>query len=323
MTVDNNFVSVPWFACADDEASRLTHTEERIMQVSFNSTHKYAKFGRGSIVMEANNGQPLSLDVIARDCPAVMAEDKHFSRSEKYTYISTLQVLKGLEREGFFPHSIMQGGSKFLDRRGFTKHLIRFRQDAAVGRGGTHYEICLLGSHDGTTSYQMFGGFFRALCKNGSIWFDGQATKVVILHRGNVINDVIEGAFTVIGQSQLAYDSVDNLRRIELNRDEQMAYAASAAIARFDADSPVTPAQLLAPRREGDRANDLWTTFNRVQENVIRGGLSYTRTEERKDGTSQIVHRATRPVRSVDGDVRLNRALWTLADEMAKIKAAA
>ena len=218
---------------------------------------------------------------------------------------------------------IMQGGSKDEVKRGFTKHLIRFRQAQHVGRGGTVYEVCLLGSHDGTTSYQMFGGFYRAICKNGCIWFDGEATKITIPHKGNVIPDVIEGAFTVIDQSKLCYDSIDNLRRIELNRDEQMAFASAAAVARFEGESPVQPQALLAPRRNEDRANDLWTTFNRVQENVIRGEVAYTSEQQLANGGTRTVHRNTRPVRSVDGDVRLNRALWTLADEMAKIKAAA
>jgi len=38
--------------------------------------------------------------------------------------------------------------------------------------------------------------------------------------------------------------------------------------------TPITPAQLLAPRRYADEGKDLWHTFNRVQENVIAGGLS-------------------------------------------------
>jgi hypothetical protein len=293
------------------------------MQISSGSTHRYTAFGRGSVVLEARNGEPLDLPTIARTCPAVLAEGKHHSRSDKYTFVSTLQVLQALAKEDFHPHSIMQGGSKFEDKRGFTKHLIRFRNSSVVGRGGTQYEVCLLGSHDGTTSYQMFGGFFRALCKNGTIWFDEGAIKVAIPHKGNILPQVVDAAYSVIGQGQLAYDGIDRLRSIQLNRDEQLAFARSAQIARFDDEQPVTPAQLLIPRRVDDRANDLWTCFSRVQENVIRGGISYIAKQELANGETRLTQRHTRPVRSVDGDVRLNRALWTLADEMAKIKTGA
>lgn len=101
-----------------------------------------------------------------------------------------------------------------------------------------------------------------------------------------------------------------------------MAFARSAAQLRFEEESPVQPEQLLIPRRNADTASDLNTVFNVVQENVVRGGIEY-RGERRVGGVVRPIRSHTRPVRSVDGDVKLNRALWTLAEEMAKIKGAA
>jgi hypothetical protein len=294
------------------------------MNTQFASTHKYAKFGRGSTYLESRLGQPIEMGAIAQYCPSVLAEDKHSSRSERYTYVSTMDVIEALGGEGFRPFSIMQGGSKDEEKRGFTKHLIRFRHAAQpVVKGDSQYEVVMLGSHDGTTSTQLFGGFFRALCKNGTLWFNGEATKIKVPHIGNIIPQVIEGAYTVVKQAPLALEQLDTFRAIQLSSDEQRAFADAASVLRFDEESPIDSGQLLVARRDADSASDLHTVFNVVQENVIRGGLGYSRREERKDGTSRIVHRETRPVRSVDGDVRLNRALWTLAEEMAKIKQAA
>ena len=70
------------------------------------------------------------------------------------------------------------------------------------------------------------------------------------------------------------------------------------------------------PRCNEDRTPDLWTTLNTVQESLVRGGVSYCLDTER--GTQ---HRRTQPVRSVDGNTNINRALWQLAEEMRKIKA--
>jgi hypothetical protein len=295
------------------------------MTISFANTHKYARFGSGSVILESRNEQPLSLDAIRANVPSVLATQAHSSRSERYQFISTFDMIQGLEKEGFYPHHIMQGGSRDKEKRGYTKHLIRFRQGDMVGRAGTTYEICLLGSHDGTTSWQMYGGVYRALCKNGNIYFEDQAVQVKLPHKGNILDKVIEGAFTVLDQKQLAYDRVDQFRAIDLNRDEQMAFANAASILRFGEEepAPVQAVRLLEARRTGDQGSDLWTVQNRVQENVIRGGISYTGTRRRQDGSTQVVHASTRPVRSVDGDVKLNRALWTLAAEMAKIKSAA
>jgi hypothetical protein len=290
------------------------------MNMQISSTHKYARFGRGSVSLVARGNEPLDLAAIAQACPSVLAQDKHSSRSDRYTYVSTMDVMQALDGEGFRPYSIMQGGSKDEEKRGFTKHLIRFRHASSpIVKGDTQYEVVMLGSHDGTTSTQLFGGFFRALCQNGTLWFNGEATKIKVPHVGDIVPQVIDGAYTVVKQSQQALGQVDSFRQITMNRDERMAFASAAAQLRFDDESPIQPDALLVPRRQADTTPDLHTVFNVVQENVIRGGLGYTAPNAR----GQIIHRNTRPVRSVDGDVRLNRALWTLAEEMAKIKAAA
>lgn len=287
------------------------------MNMHFASTHKYAKFGRGSTSLVSRNGQPLELDAIAHACPSVLAQDKHSSRSERYTYVSTMDVMKALDGEGFRPYSIMQGGSKDEEKRGFTKHLIRFRSASqAIAKGDTQFEVVMLGSHDGTTSTQLFGGFFRGLCQNGTLWFNGEAMKIKVPHVGNIVPQVIDGAYTVVKQGPQALEQLDTFRAITLNRDERHAFASAAAQLRFDEGSQVPSEALLVPHRQADTTPDLHTVFNVVQENVIRGGIGYVDRANPK----KVVRRSTRPVRSVDGDVRLNRALWTLAEEMAKIK---
>lgn len=66
-----------------------------------------------------------------------------------------------------------------------------------------------------------------------------------------------------------------------------------------------------------DLGNDLWHTLNRVQENVIAGGLHAIQ----RDSEGRRVHRvSTRRINGIDQDVRLNRALWALAEKMAELK---
>ena len=84
---------------------------------------------------------------------------------------------------------------------------------------------------------------------------------------------------------------------------------------RFEDQAPIRAAQLLEPRRYADTATDLWTSFNTVQEHLLRGGDRTITTGSRRRGK-------TRQISSVGEDVRLNRALWTLAEEMARLKTA-
>lgn len=87
-------------------------------------------------------------------------------------------------------------------------------------------------------------------------------------------------------------------------------FAEAALVARYaEAPNPVTPEQVLRPRRQADVDGDLWTVFNRVQENIIWGGLRGTRQNE--DG--RIIRCQTRPINGSDQNVSVNRALLTQA----------
>ena len=70
--------------------------------------------------------------------------------------------------------------------------------------------------------------------------------------------------------------------------------------------------QLLQPRRLDDDRPDLWSTFNRVQENLVQGGLSARTANGRRN--------CTRAIQGIDQNVKINRALWILADEMKRLK---
>jgi hypothetical protein len=68
------------------------------------------------------------------------------------------------------------------------------------------------------------------------------------------------------------------------------------------------------PKRKEDNKRDLWTTFNVVQENLIKGGVKIWKTEGKKRKVK------SRQVTAINEDVRLNKALWILAEEMKQIK---
>jgi hypothetical protein len=108
---------------------------------------------------------------------------------------------------------------------------------------------------------------------------------------------------------------------LQLTTDEQKLLADGAATVRFNlaegAQSPVSAEQLLRARRYDDTGPNLWSTFNRVQENVMRGGLHGVT----RDANNRRRNMTTREVNGIDQNLSLNRALWTLAQRMADLKA--
>ncbi|SFY03429.1 DUF932 domain-containing protein [Azotobacter vinelandii] len=257
---------------------------------------------------------PLSDDQIRRVAPSIFADAPHESRSERYSYIPTAAVLTELRKEGFQPFMVAQTRVRNEDRRDFTKHMIRLRHVSQIN-GAEANEIVLLNSHDGTSSYQMLAGMFRFVCSNGLVCGDTVA-DVRVPHKGDVAGSVIEGAYEVLSGFERVKESRDAMRAITLDEGEAEVFARSALALKYDTNdkpAPITESQILTPRRFDDRRPDLWSVFNRTQENLTKGGLSGRSANGR--------HQQTRPVQGIDSDVRLNRALWLLADGLRQLKA--
>jgi Domain of unknown function (DUF932) len=270
----------------------------------------------------------LSNDQIARLAPSAFATRAHESRSARYTYIPTSEVIDGLRAQGFQPVFAKQGRSRIAGKADFTKHLVRFRfqgQEPALRRiGETFPEVVLVNSHDGTSAYQIMAGMLRLVCLNGMIVEDRELATVKVPHKGDVVSEVIEGSYTVLEESKRALAAADEWAGVTLKSDERMAMAEAAHILRFaeadgSVETPFRPDQMLTVRRSVDRSDDLWTTTNVIQENVIRGGLSAWG----RDANNRPRRVTTREVRGIDQDVKLNRALWVLGERMAQLKAAA
>ena len=275
------------------------------------------RFGRRNGASGLQSREPLTLDQIRDAAPSVFAGDRHSSRSARYTYIPTSQIVEHLMHHDYGVFAVNQGGSRDADKRGFTKHLLRFRPLAQpLQIGGTHNEIVLVNSHDGTSAYRLMAGVFRLVCSNGLIVAESMIEDVRIKHSGNVLAEVAAGVDRLRDQLPYIGDTIHAMRAIELHPDEQQVFARAALTARYgEGAAPVGPADVLAVRRPEDRDPTLWNTLNRVQESLLRGGQRYVLRTDR--GTQ---HRRTNAVNSVDGTTSVNRALWQLATEMGRLK---
>lgn len=65
-----------------------------------------SRFANATPLLRADH--PLSDEQIYRVAPSIYAEAKHQSRSERYTYIPTGEVLGALRKEGFQPFMVCQ-----------------------------------------------------------------------------------------------------------------------------------------------------------------------------------------------------------------------
>jgi len=252
------------------------------------------------------------------NAPSIFATRPYHEVSDKYKFIPTIEVVNNLRQNNFFPVKASQSKARLEGKREFTKHLIRFRQgkDLGVGQGKEVFELVLVNSHDRTSSYQLMLGIYRLVCANGLIIGD-TLSKIRTIHRGqgNLVKDIIEASYGIIQDTPKIERKVNAWKGIELSPEKQLAFAKSA-LELNPSSLEIQPNRILQARRCEDKPNvegnrNLWNTFNVIQENFIKGG-SYGQNKKGK-------FRRTRAIKAVSTDVKLNKALWTLTEEMEKI----
>jgi len=148
-------------------------------------------------------------------------------------------------------------------------------------------------------------------------------------HIGFKPDDFIHSAEKIASSAGIIADRVNEMKVIEMTPDERNVFAQTALGFVYGAESktreelenaiiesPIQPDQLLHERRYDDKGKDLWTLFNLVQENVVRGGLK----GRKRNSAGKMRNVTTRPVKALDRNIKLNQALWFLTEKMAELK---
>jgi hypothetical protein len=267
---------------------------------------------RTSSKYNVRDNKGLTESVLRTAVPALFAQEPHESRSSRYTYIPTIAIMAGMMKEGFVPVQAMQALPKQADKLEYAKHLVRFRRIDELNKsvGENLSEIVLVNSNDGSSAYQLMNGVFRIVCTNGLISGDIE-NNFKVRHTGNVIGEVIEAAYKVTYNNTETMERVSEMKSMLLAPKEREVFARFALQERFGEEAPFEADKLLNVRRGEDRTPDLYTTFNVIQENVIKGGL---RGRNASNGRT-----TTRTINGIDQNVKLNKSLWAFADEIRKI----
>jgi hypothetical protein len=265
---------------------------------------------------------PLTDEQLRAWAPSVFATQPWSGMSDKYRFIPTIDVVNAMRKEGFQPVAASQSRTRVEGKQDYTKHMIRFRDfrhgdGPAIRELGQLYpELVVTNAHDGGSTYNLDKGFLRLVCLNGLVLPAGDDQTVAkVPHRGNV-GDVIEATYEIIEEFPKVIDSVKTFGQLQLTAPQQEAFGAAALELKYDEENPAPfdVKTLLQPKRYDDQAPTLWNTYNVVQEKLTQGGI---RSRVKSDSTRSGFRRTTtRPVNGISENIRLNKALWTLAEKL-------
>lgn len=266
---------------------------------------------------------PIAIDTLRATCPSIFATGKHHSRSEAYTYIPTIDPVMTLLDKGFVITQAKQSRARVLDRRPFTRHLVRLRApDIDTGTTAAP-EVVLTNAHDGNSRFKIMAGLIVFACENGLVIADGRVEKVAVSHRGNVLADVVASVERIMESTIKTASVVTEWKGVAMSPAMIDLFTTQAMELRYGRDdqgkvkTPISVADAANARRLDDMPDDLWHVFNRVQENLINGGIGYVTSRRDAEGAQRVRNLRTRPVRGIAEDINLNQGLWALAEQFA------
>ncbi len=245
---------------------------------------------------------------------SVLAEHAWSKVSASYSFLSTLDVVKALGNVGLVPYMVKQSGTRIEGKEGYTKHLMRFRSNVIQPiKGNVYPEVVLVNAHDRASSFHLEMGLFRLVCSNGLVVSFGNWGKYRIRHVASTISDVLLAASAIVEQFPSIESSVERMQAIELTDTQRLTFAESALALRWESGKELVKAStLLWSRRIEDKGRDLWSTYNVIQENILRG--QHISTYGRFHHAGERVERTSREVRAIDLEMSINRGLWSLAE---------
>lgn len=251
---------------------------------------------------------------LRQQAPSIFAAGPMLGLSRRYTFVPTAQIVSELRAHDWVPVEVEEQRIRSEARRGFQKHLLRFRRAEQMETlDEWNVELVLVNSHDAGCAYQLHAGIYRRICSNGLVCSDGSFTAIRFRHTGLLGGEIVQASMRIVEFMPKVGELVQRFRERQLDARESLAFAKHALLLRYPmlAEAPVEPETLLKARRPEDEGTDVWRTTNRVSENLTRGGVS----DWHKDRRGKL--RSVRMLRGIDSKVELNKGLWDLAERVA------
>jgi len=238
--------------------------------------------------------------------------------SDKYIITPTQDIITELNKyHGFKTVGYNQANVRKKEKANYQKHMVMLEAEDSKMFDGT-LRIVLFNSNDRSTSIRMYLGYYRDACANDVVFGDDLMEPVMIKHtRQDWRSSVKEMADNYLSAKQQTEDMIDRMRTKKLSYGDiyKLTEKVSNDIWK-GSGSILDHTQFANAQREDDLGKDLWHTYQRIQCNLLQGGVDRILTHV-DDG--QVIKKLsnTHKVSDVSEQIRINRLLHTACMEVA------
>jgi len=226
--------------------------------------------------------------------------DQNFLRNvqnvkQKEFYIPTLDVVEKFQNEGWQIKGVneQRGKNRKISSNYIQLHHPDFAVKNSKGKDEAYTSITISNSCNGAKPLQMSLGIFRQVCTNGLVAFDRQGETENIKHIAINARDLDRFITPMNNKVNKLLTEVSEMKHRGLSIEDMRKLATEAASLRYANLDDINIDDLLVVNRVEDESNDLWTVFNRIQENL------------------------THDIVNLDEDIKLNQRLFALAETFA------
>ena len=275
-----------------------------------------------SDVMLNFQGEQTYMDkkALREECPLAFAQaPTNPDVSGKYLFVNTETIIDDLDKLGWKPVQAAQrkgrGGSTI-----FSKHMIAFQNPEIMIKGkdgdDSFPRIIMTNSHDGMQAFKFSVGIFRLVCSNGLVVADEQFSEFKIKHKGYTFDELRGVVNEAVADLPNKVKVLNDMKKRVLTQEEKNKLALDAMLIRagikpgskeatkFNYDDE-TIIDILDPKRDEDKGDDLWRVFNVVQEKITQGDFHAALTGAKV--------RKVRKIKSFEKDLKVNKELFKLA----------
>lgn len=234
----------------------------------------------------------------------------HPKMSKRYVTIPTSEVIDIMHDIGFVISDQQQDKIRKGDPS-YAKHMVTFRNPDLQTPDGTYVPQAIwLNSYNGTSRATLRLGVYRFVCSNGLVVGTDYMSDSV-KHCGDLAKSLIERIKEMSKQTVDVFSTIDKWNKVQLTTDQRVEFAKQAMLMRFGEQGVqrFDVRDVLTPRRAEDDNGDLWSTFNIIQENTVKGGLHGVTSTGRRV--------SSKPLKSIGLNVGYNEKLWSLAESFA------
>jgi hypothetical protein len=213
-------------------------------------------------------------EIIKEIAPSVFATSPSLKMSNKYVFVPTVDILENFQKEGWNLSSVKQMGKGL-----HSVHELRFRNGELPKVGDSLIEAIVRNSHNGMATFSVSAGLHRLVCSNGLTVPTSVAESFNVRHQRFDLDDAKKLTENFATKLPVIERSVSKMMDKVLDDKERIGFIEKAINLRWKSGSVPTSLDVLSivhPKREEDMGKDVWTTFNVIQENFVKGGLKYT-----------------------------------------------